>query len=190
MRLLPSLALRPALLLLLRLAGTLGALRASGLRSPLLLRLSGAPSALAWRFRLLPLLPGRGAAPAGPLLEIADLFLHIALRLSHLFRPQFVEPAVRATLPSLGIGLLAGATDNTLWQRHREIGAHCTLRPVDETRRRTLETLLHLAGESSPTACWDDQRAVDLLRSQATRAELEELGADDELLSHIYPEER
>jgi hypothetical protein len=60
---------------------------------------------------------------------------------------------------------------------------------VDETRRRTLETLLHLAGESSPNACWDDARAIDLLRSQATREELEELGADERLLAHIYAEE-
>lgn len=61
---------------------------------------------------------------------------------------------------------------------------------MDETRRRTLEALLELAGESSPNACWDDRRAVDLLRRQATRAELEELGADERLLAHIYAEER
>ena len=62
--------------------------------------------------------------------------------------------------------------------------------PVDETRRRTLETLLQLAGETSPNACWDDARAIDLLRRQATREELEELGADERLLAHIYAEER
>ncbi len=59
---------------------------------------------------------------------------------------------------------------------------------VDEARRRTLETLLDLAGESSPNACWDDASAVTLLRSQATREELEELGANEHLLAHIYPE--
>ena len=69
-----------------------------------------------------------------------------------------------------------------------EIGAHCTLRAVDESRRRTLEALLDLAGESSPNACWDDQRAIALLRSQATEDELRELGADESLLAHIYPE--
>ena len=69
-----------------------------------------------------------------------------------------------------------------------EIGAHCTLRAVDESRRRTLEALLDLAGESSPNACWDDQRAMELLRSQATEAELRALGADERLLAHIYAE--
>ena len=59
---------------------------------------------------------------------------------------------------------------------------------MDESRRRTLEALLELAGESSPNSCWDDSRAVALLRSQSTREELEELGADERLLAHIYPE--
>ncbi|HYC93748.1 MAG TPA: hypothetical protein VEO54_31385 [Thermoanaerobaculia bacterium] len=57
---------------------------------------------------------------------------------------------------------------------------------MDDSRRRTLETLLHLAGESSPNACWDDQRAIELLRRQATEDELRELGADERLLAHIF----
>ena len=59
---------------------------------------------------------------------------------------------------------------------------------MDESRRRTLEALLDLAGESSPSACWDDQRAIELLRRQATEDELRELGADERLLAHIYAE--
>jgi hypothetical protein len=125
---------------------------------------------------------------AGPLLEFADLLLHVPLRLARLFQAQLVVPAVRAALPSLGIGLFARRAKYAFWQRHREIGAHCTLRAVDESRRRTLEALLELAGESSPNACWDDQRAIDLLRNQATAEELRGLGADEGLLAHIFPE--
>lgn len=137
--------------------------------------------------RALVLFLARGLA--GPLLELADLFLHVPLRLARVFGAQLVVPAIRAALPSLGIGFLTGRAKNAFWQRHREIGAHCTLRAVDDSRRRTLEALLELAGESTPNACWDDQRAVDLLRRQATAEELRELGADERLLAHIYQED-
>ena len=63
-----------------------------------------------------------------------------------------------------------------------------TSTPVDEDRRRTLQTLLDLAGDSSPTACWDDARAIALLRSQATADELRELGASESLIAHIFAE--
>ena len=69
-----------------------------------------------------------------------------------------------------------------------EIGAHCTLRPVDENRRKTLEALIGIAGDSTPWACWGDERAMALLRSQATAEELRELGADEALIAHIYSE--
>ncbi len=68
-------------------------------------------------------------------------------------------------------------------------GAHCTLRPVDDSRRRTLLALIELASDSNPNACWDDQRAIELLRRQATPEELRELGADERLLTHIYAED-
>ncbi|HET7437159.1 MAG TPA: hypothetical protein VFN10_20800 [Thermoanaerobaculia bacterium] len=55
-------------------------------------------------------------------------------------------------------------------------------------RRQTLLTLIELAGETSPTACWDDARAIDLLRSQATADDLRELGASEELIAHVFPE--
>jgi hypothetical protein len=60
---------------------------------------------------------------------------------------------------------------------------------VDETRRSTLLTLVHLAEESSPGACWDDRRAIELLRRDATRDELRELGVDEGLIDHIFTEE-
>jgi hypothetical protein len=56
----------------------------------------------------------------------------------------------------------------------------------DERRRRTLRTLIEIADESSPTVCWDDRRAADLLRSQSTPEELRELGASEALIGHIF----
>lgn len=60
---------------------------------------------------------------------------------------------------------------------------------MDETRRKTLLALIDLAGDSSPNACWDDARAIALLRSQATPAELRELGASEGLIAHIFAEQ-
>ena len=60
---------------------------------------------------------------------------------------------------------------------------------MDETRRRTLLTLIDLAGENSPSACWDDRRAMELLRSQATAEELRELGMDEQLIAQVFAEE-
>ena len=70
-----------------------------------------------------------------------------------------------------------------------EIGAHCTLRVVDQNRRKTLQALIDLADDSSANACWDDSRAVALLRSQATAEELRELGASETLIAHIFAEQ-
>ncbi|MDQ3280110.1 MAG: hypothetical protein M3Q69_01710 [Acidobacteriota bacterium] len=60
---------------------------------------------------------------------------------------------------------------------------------MDENRRRTLLALLDLASDSNPTACWDDQRAIELLRSAATIDELRELGAEEGLLEFVFPEQ-
>jgi hypothetical protein len=60
---------------------------------------------------------------------------------------------------------------------------------MDENRRKTLRALIELAGDSSPNACWDDARAIALLRSQATAEELRELGAGEGLIAHIFTEE-
>jgi hypothetical protein len=59
---------------------------------------------------------------------------------------------------------------------------------MDEDRRKTLLALLELAGGSSPSDCWDDERAMSLLRSQSNAAELRELGADESLLAHVFAE--
>jgi hypothetical protein len=60
---------------------------------------------------------------------------------------------------------------------------------VDENRRRTLLALLDLASDSTPTACWDDQRAIELLRREATIDELRALGAEEGLLAFVFPEQ-
>ena len=60
---------------------------------------------------------------------------------------------------------------------------------MDENRRKTLLALIHLAEENSATACWDDRRAVELLRKEATADELRELGVGAEMIRHIFAEE-
>lgn len=60
---------------------------------------------------------------------------------------------------------------------------------MDETRRRTLLALIHMAEENSPGACWDDRRALELLKREATAGELRELGVEERLIAHIYAEE-
>ena len=61
---------------------------------------------------------------------------------------------------------------------------------MDENRRRTLLSLIDLAADNSPNACWDDKRAVELLRTQSTAAELRELGIDDGMIAFVFPEEK
>jgi 6-pyruvoyltetrahydropterin/6-carboxytetrahydropterin synthase len=76
-------------------------------------------------------------------------------------------------------------------------GAHCTLpivdrrEPQDDTaRRKTLRTLIELAEGSSPSDCWDDARAEDLLRSQSTPDEVRELGMSEEMIDRIFRESK
>ena len=125
---------------------------------------------------------------AGALLELAHLSLHVFACLRVLLRAELVMSAIRAALPSLGIGFAAGAAEDTFRERHRETAriVHSAFMPLD--RRETLKTLIGLAEESSPTSCFDDQRAIELLRSQATPEELRELGASEQLLDLVFPE--
>lgn len=58
----------------------------------------------------------------------------------------------------------------------------------EESRRRTLLTLIALAEGHNPADCWDDQRAEQLLRSQSSPEELRQLGMDERLIAHIFPE--
>lgn len=70
--------------------------------------------------------------------------------------------------------------------------AHCTLPAVeprnDDDRRKTLRALIELAGGSSPSNCWDDGRAEDLLRSQSTPVEMRELGMSEEMIVRVFGE--
>jgi hypothetical protein len=59
---------------------------------------------------------------------------------------------------------------------------------VTEDRRKTLLTLIELAEESSPSSCWDDQRAIDLLRSQSSAEELRALGVSERTIEHVFAE--
>jgi len=56
---------------------------------------------------------------AGALLVLADFFLHEPPRLLIQFRADLVVAAVRATLPSFGIGLFATGAEDRLGERHR-----------------------------------------------------------------------
>ena len=59
---------------------------------------------------------------------------------------------------------------------------------MDENRRRTLLALIDLASDFSPNACWDDARAVELLRRESTAEELRELGAEEGIIEFVFPE--
>ena len=70
------------------------------------------------------------------------------------------------------------------------VGRDCTLPAVDARndaeRRKTLLTLIELAEGSSPSDCWDDARAEDLLRSQSNPDEVRELGMSEEMISRVF----
>jgi len=72
------------------------------------------------------------------------------------------------------------------------VGRDCTLPAVDARndaeRRKTLLTLIELAEGSSPSDCWDDARAEDLLRSQSSPDEVRELGMSEEMISRVFGE--
>lgn len=59
---------------------------------------------------------------------------------------------------------------------------------MTDDRRKTLRALIELAEESSPGACFDDTRAMELLRAQSTVEELRELGASEGLIEHVFAE--
>lgn len=60
---------------------------------------------------------------------------------------------------------------------------------MDENRRRTLLALIDLASDSNPNACWDDQRAIELLRRESTPDELRDLGASTGIIEVVFPEQ-
>jgi 6-pyruvoyltetrahydropterin/6-carboxytetrahydropterin synthase len=49
-----------------------------------------------------------------------------------------------------------------------------------------LQTLIELAGGSSPADCWDDSRAEDLLRSQSSAEEARELGMTEQMIERVF----
>jgi len=126
---------------------------------------------------------------AGALFELAHLPFHEPPRLLIEPRLQLVMPAVRAPLPSLGIGLLAAGTEDGLRERHLESARIVHFGAVDESRRKTLHALMQLATENSPNACFDDRRAAGILRRETTAEELREMGMDEKMIAFVFEEE-
>lgn len=57
---------------------------------------------------------------------------------------------------------------------------------MDENRRQTLVALIALAQGSSPSDCWDDERAERLLRSQSNAQELRQLGMSEPMIDRLF----
>jgi hypothetical protein len=57
---------------------------------------------------------------------------------------------------------------------------------VDESRRKTLLALIELATENSPSSCWDDRRATEILRRDTTAEELRELGVEERMIDFVF----
>lgn len=55
-----------------------------------------------------------------------------------------------------------------------------------DDRLKTIRTLISLAEDDSPNACWDDQRAQELLRRESSAEECRELGMSDSLIEHVF----
>ena len=49
--------------------------------------------------------------------------------------------------------------------------------------------MIELASDSNPNACWDDQRAIELLRRESTPELLRELGAAIGIIELVFPEQ-
>ena len=66
--------------------------------------------------------------------------------------------------------------------------AHCTLAAVqnDDERKRTLRTLMELAEGGGMSACYDDRRVAELLRSQSSAEEMRELGMSEPMIHVIF----
>jgi len=55
-----------------------------------------------------------------------------------------------------------------------------------EDRRKTIQTLIALAEDHNPSACWDDRRAEELLRKESTVEECRALGMSEWMIEHIF----
>ena len=145
----------------------------------------GARSALGrWRGSLLVTL-----RLAGSLLELLQFLLHEAARLRILLETDRVVSAVRAAPPAFRIGMVAVRAEDAFRQGHRGRRALYTSavpQKLDSERRKTLETLLALAEDSNPGACFDDLHAEELLRSQSSPEELRAAGASERSIEHIF----
>ena len=127
---------------------------------------------------------------AGFLLKLLQFLLHEPARLRILSGAERVVSAVRAAPPAFRIGAVAVRAEDAFRQGHRGRRALYTSavpQKLDSERRKTLETLLALAEDSNPGACFDDQHAEELLRSQSSPEELRAVGASQRSIDHIFP---
>jgi 6-pyruvoyltetrahydropterin/6-carboxytetrahydropterin synthase len=123
------------------------------------------------------------------LLELLQFLLHEPARLRILLEVEGVVSAVRAAPPAFRIGAVAIRAEDAFRQGHRGRRALYTSavpQKLDSERRKTLETLLALAEDSNPGACFDDQHAEELLRSQSSPEELRAAGASERSIDHIF----
>jgi 6-pyruvoyltetrahydropterin/6-carboxytetrahydropterin synthase len=123
------------------------------------------------------------------LLELLRFLLHEPPRRRILFEADRVVSAVRAAPPAFRIGAVAVRAEDAFRKGHRGRRALYTSavpQKLDSERRKTLETLLALAEDSNPGACFDDQHAEELLRSQSSPDELRAAGASERSIEHIF----
>ena len=59
----------------------------------------------------------------------------------------------------------------------------------ERDRQETLRVLVDLAMADDPASCFDGGRALRLLRSQSSPAELESIGVKQETIKLIWPDE-
>jgi 6-pyruvoyltetrahydropterin/6-carboxytetrahydropterin synthase len=123
------------------------------------------------------------------LLEFLQFLLHEPARRRILLEADRVVSAVGTAPPAFRIGAVAVRAEDAFRQGHRGRRALYTSavpQKLDSERRKTLETLLALAEDSNPGACFDDHHAEELLRSQSSREELRAAGASERSIDHIF----
>ncbi len=55
-----------------------------------------------------------------------------------------------------------------------------------QRRKATLRSLIDLARGSDPVACWDPERALQLLRGQSSIEELQSFGFEAEVIEMVF----
>jgi hypothetical protein len=80
------------------------------------------------------------------------------------------------------------ADEPEILRRLRRLRIDLAAVDAGEDRKQTLRALIALAQASNPADCWDDERAVELLRSQSSPDELRALGMSDAMIALVFAE--